>query len=48
MGMVVSRFEVYLIRLDPTEGHEIQKTRPCSVILSDEMRGIIRTAFCLV
>ena len=25
--MVVTRFEVYLVRLDPTEGHEIQKTR---------------------
>ena len=25
--MVVVRFEVYLVRLDPTQGHEIQKTR---------------------
>lgn len=25
--MVVARFEVYLVRLDPTEGHEIQKMR---------------------
>lgn len=37
MGMVVSRFEVYLVRLDPTEGHEIRKTRPCLVISPDEM-----------
>lgn len=35
--MVVSRFEVYLIRLDPTEGREIRKTRPCLVISPDEM-----------
>jgi mRNA interferase MazF len=37
MGMVVSRFEVYLVRLDPTEGREIRKTRPCLVVSPDEM-----------
>ena len=41
--MVVSRFEVYLVRLDPTEGHEIQKTRPCLVISPDEMNRHIGT-----
>jgi mRNA interferase MazF len=35
--MVVSRFEVYLVRLDPTEGHEIRKTRPCVVISPNEI-----------
>lgn len=43
MGMVVSRFEVYLVRLDPTEGHEIQKTRPCIIISPDEMNRHIST-----
>ena len=43
MAMVVSRFEVYLIRLDPTEGHEIRKTRPCLVISPDEMNHHIDT-----
>ena len=37
--MVVARFEVHLVRLDPTEGHEIQKTPPCVVISPDEMNG---------
>ena len=41
--MVVSRFEVYLVRLDPAEGHEIQKTRPCLVISPDEMNRHIGT-----
>jgi len=41
--MVVSRFEVYLIRLDPTEGHEIQKTRPCLVISPDDMNQYLST-----
>lgn len=43
MGMVVSRFEVYLVRLDPTEGHEIRKTRPCLVISPDEMNRYTAT-----
>ncbi|MGB7921724.1 MAG: type II toxin-antitoxin system PemK/MazF family toxin [Pyrinomonadaceae bacterium] len=41
--MVVRRFEVYLINLDPTIGSEIQKTRPCLVISPDEMNRFIRT-----
>ena len=32
MGVVVKRFEVWLIELDPTKGSEIKKTRPCLVI----------------
>jgi mRNA interferase MazF len=43
MGMVVSRFEVYLVRLDPTEGREMRKTRPCVVISPDEMNRHIDT-----
>ena len=41
--MVVSRFEVYLVNLDPTIGTEIQKTRPCVVISPDEMNRHIAT-----
>ena len=41
--MVVKRFEVYLINLDPTIGHEIKKTRPCLVISPDEMNRHIAT-----
>jgi mRNA interferase MazF len=41
--MVVKRFEVYLINLDPTVGSEIQKTRPCLVVSPDEMNRFIRT-----
>ncbi len=40
---VVKRFEVYLVNLDPTLGHEIQKIRPCLVISPDEMNRFIRT-----
>ena len=41
--MVVRRFEVYLVNLDPTVGSEIQKTRPCLVISPDEMNTHIAT-----
>ena len=41
--MVVKRFDVYLINLDPTIGSEIQKTRPCLVVSPDEMNRFIRT-----
>ncbi|MBE9189948.1 type II toxin-antitoxin system PemK/MazF family toxin [Gloeocapsopsis crepidinum LEGE 06123] len=41
--MVVRRFDVFLINLDPTVGSEIQKTRPCLVISPDEMNRHIAT-----
>ena len=41
--MVVRRFDVHLVSLDPTRGHEIQKTRPCLVISPDEMNRHIGT-----
>jgi mRNA interferase MazF len=43
MGMVVKRFDVYLVNLDPTLGSEIQKTRPCLVVSPDEMNQYIAT-----
>lgn len=43
MAMVVRRFDVYLINLDPTVGSEIKKTRPCLVISPDDMNRHIRT-----
>ncbi len=41
--MAVGRFDVYLIRLDPTVGSEIKKTRPCLIVSPDEMNHHIRT-----
>ncbi len=43
MGVVASQYEVFLINLDPTVGHEIKKTRPCLIISPDEMNHAIRT-----
>ena len=41
--MEMRRFEVFLISLDPTVGHEIKKTRPCLIISPDEMNSNIST-----
>src|SRR3954468_21848047 len=41
--MVVKRFDVYLIHLEPTIGSEIQKTRPCLIVSPDEMNRFIKT-----
>jgi mRNA interferase MazF len=41
--VVINRFDVFLISLDPTQGSEIRKTRPCLVISPDEMNDHIRT-----
>ncbi len=43
MAVVVERFDVFLINLDPTIGSEIKKTRACLVISPDEMNRHIRT-----
>ena len=43
MALVASRFEVHLVRLDPTVGREIRKTRPCLIISPDEMNRHIDT-----
>ncbi|MBP8947295.1 MAG: type II toxin-antitoxin system PemK/MazF family toxin [Candidatus Promineofilum sp.] len=40
---MINRFDVYLIELDPTQGSEISKTRPCLVVSPDEMNRWIRT-----
>lgn len=48
MGMVkqsnkASRFDVYLVNLDPAQGSEIQKTRPCVIISPNEMNYHLAT-----
>ncbi len=41
--MVVKRFEIFLVNLDPTVRSEIKKTRPCLVISPDQMNMYINT-----
>ena len=41
--MVIERFHVYLVTLNPTVGHEVSKTRPCVVVSPDEMNRRLST-----
>ena len=42
-GPAITRGQVYLVRLDPTLGSEIKKTRPCVVVSPDELNEHLRT-----
>jgi mRNA interferase MazF len=42
-GRAISRGQVYVVRLDPTLGSEIKKTRPCVVVSPDELNEHLRT-----
>lgn len=44
MGLVVERFDIFLVNLDPTIGREIQKTRPCVILSPNEMNRHLGTA----
>ena len=39
----ISRGDVHLVRLDPTLGSGIRKTRPCLVVSPDELNQHLRT-----
>jgi mRNA interferase MazF len=39
----VSRFDVFVVNLDPTMGSEIRKSRPCVVVSPDELNRYVRT-----
>lgn len=43
MDVVVKRFEVYWVNLDPTLGSEINKKRPCIIISSDDLNRVLNT-----
>ena len=34
------RFQVWLVQLNPTQGREISKTRPCVIVSPDEMQAL--------
>ena len=39
----MNQYDIYLVSLDPTVGHEIRKTRPCVILSPDEMNRHIST-----
>ena len=36
----IRRFDIWLVQLDPAQGSEIKKTRPCVVLSPDEMSAL--------
>ena len=36
----IYRFEIWLVKLDPAQGSEIKKTRPCVIISPEEMSAL--------
>ncbi len=36
----ILRFQIWLVQLDPTQGSEINKTRPCVVISPNELSAL--------
>jgi mRNA interferase MazF len=42
--LTIEQFDVYLVRLDPTVGSEIKKTRPCVVVSPDDLNRHLLTA----
>ena len=43
MVKAIRQYEVYWISLDPTQGSEMAKTRPCVIVSPDEMNLFLRT-----
>ncbi|MCL1654914.1 type II toxin-antitoxin system PemK/MazF family toxin [Elizabethkingia miricola] len=41
--MVIKRFDIFFIDLNPTVGSEINKIRPCVIISPDEMNNALNT-----
>lgn len=41
--MEVKQYQVYMVSLDPTVGHECKKTRPCLILTPDEMNKYLQT-----
>ncbi|WP_295793394.1 type II toxin-antitoxin system PemK/MazF family toxin [Mucilaginibacter sp.] len=41
--MVIKRFEIWLVDLNPVVGSEISKTRPCIIISPDEVNKLLAT-----
>lgn len=40
---MVTRFDIYLVALDPAQGRELTKTRPAVVVSPDELNAFLGT-----
>jgi mRNA interferase MazF len=47
MDLVAKQYEVYWISLDPTQGSEIAKTRPCVIVSPNDLNRSLRTVIII-
>lgn len=47
MGQEIKQGEIYWVRLDPTEGAEVNKTHPCVVVSPDQLNRNIKTVIII-
>jgi len=40
---MVNQYDIYLVKLNPTQGSEINKTRPCVIISPNELHHLVNT-----
>jgi mRNA interferase MazF len=43
MGTKIKQYDVFWVNLDPVEGSEMAKKRPCVIISPDEMNDYLKT-----
>ena len=43
METEVNQYDIFWVKLDPIEGSEMAKTRPCVIISPDEMNNYLKT-----
>lgn len=43
VSRTITQYDIYWVSLDPTEGSEIAKTRPCVIVSPDELNAHLRT-----
>ena len=43
MGREIDQYQVFWVSLDPTEGSEMSKTRPCVILSPNEMNENLQT-----
>jgi len=43
MDLEINQYAIHWVSLDPTQGSEVNKTRPCVILSPDEMNPYIRT-----
>lgn len=44
---MIKQFDIYRVNLDPTQGSEIAKTRPCVIVSPDELNEFSRTVIII-